>query len=165
MSDPLRGSDLPAVSPTAPPAGPLLDGKHTAHDGDSVEPSADTAGPVLAVEAQKLAEEVMGLRESADKLARRASRNEWALALTAIGLALDIALSIFAFILLSNQSTSNTRLEASIHEQCSLYSLILPSYSSAAQQRSPLGPKAYDDAFRRIQVSSDHLGCGITHVI
>lgn len=154
MSDLQRGSDPSAVPLMLPPAVTLPVGEY-------VEPDLRP----LTNQAETLITEIHGLREAANQLAKRTHRNEWAVALTVIGLVLDIGLSIFAFTLLHNQSVSNARVEASIHEQCSLYALILPSYSAASKQRSPLGPTAYDDAFRRIQASSDHLQCGIPHVI
>lgn len=147
MTDPLRGNDSPISVPDVTAfSDPLI-----------ASPETVLERTALAEEAHTLADEVSRLRSAADKIATRTHRNEWGVRLTAIGLVADIVLSVIALFLFG-------RLETSIHEQCTLDALIIPSYSDAAKQRSPLGPLAYDDAFRRIQVSSDHLACGIPHI-
>ena len=183
MTDPLRGSDLPPAPLATYPNAPLDGEKRVARDlGPPVTPDGTIASTApsgqlldapavvgtaagLAEQAQNLADEVKALRLAADSLAKRARRNEWTTQLTALGLVLDIALSIFAFVLLNNQSASNARLEASIHESCTLYGFIISSYRETARQASPLGPDAYDQFYRAMQTSADHLNCGIPHKI
>ncbi len=196
MSNDEMNRDTPPPTPD-----PLIDthvGKHTAPDESSVidvdTNVTRTGGPPdlifapaatiiekadLAQEAHHLADEVTALRETATTLTHRTTRNGWGVAITTTGLILDIALSVLAFMLLSNQTANNTQIAAnntriiainsqivaSIHEQCSLYNLLIPSYREVARQASPLGPAGYDSAFRRMQLSADKLQCGIPHVI
>lgn len=108
------------------------------------------------------AEDATALTTAVDKLRREVhSRSVGFL----IALTLIAALGIIVAVLLRNQSAQNARLEASIHEQCSLYGLVIPSYRDAARAASPLGPDGYDNAYRQMQTSADHLNCGIPHKV
>lgn len=55
------------------------------------------------------------------------------------------------------------RIDTTIHETCSLYSLFINSYNPASAAKSPLGPEQYNIAFRQLQVSADNLDCHIKH--
>lgn len=63
--------------------------------------------------------------------------------------------------ILAQLKTTQDRLTASVHEQCTLYAEFLSFYSTRARAVSPQGPGAYDDAFRKLLVASDHLQCGL----
>lgn len=176
MTNPPRGNEAPPIplvdSDKRIPRnlGPLVGPDGTISSTSPSDPLLDIPAPVgtaagLAQQAQELADEVKELRVAADNVAKRTRRNEWTTTLTALGLALDIALSIFAFVLLSNQSASNARLEASIHESCTLYGFIISSYRETARTASPLGPIGYDNFFKAMQASADHLNCGVPHKI
>lgn len=91
-------------------------------------------------------------------------RRSWRAIIGAYALWLiEIGIVVGLIIFVIGLNNTNARLEASITEQCSLYSLIIPSYREEARRVSPLGPEGYDEAFRRMQVSADNLGCGIPH--
>lgn len=135
----------------------------THHQNPSV-PDPLIARPTTA-QVDALTDRVDGLRIAATALTKRTRRNEWGVRLTIIGLLADVALSVIAFFLLHNQAGQNARLKTSIHEQCSLYALIIPSYRDTAKASSPLGPDGYDTAYRGMQVSADNLGCGIPHAV
>lgn len=120
---------------------------------------------VSAQQVTDLAQEVTGLSKAATLLARRTGRNETTVRLAIVGLAIDVLLSIGALFLVHSYATQNAQLKGSIHEQCSLYGLLIPSYRETSKATSPLGPQGYDDAFRKIQISADNLGCGIPHKV
>jgi hypothetical protein len=64
--------------------------------------------------------------------------------------------------ILAQLKTTQDRLAASVHEQCTLYAEFISFYSARAKAASPQGPAAYDDAFRRLLASADHLQCGLS---
>lgn len=118
----------------------------------------------LKVSADSLTAEIVALRISVTALDRNKGSRLAVIGSYVLWL-IDIAIIAFVAVLLHNQSTQNARIETSIHEQCSLYALIIPSYGEASKQRSPLGPAAYDNAYRQMQNSADHLNCGIPHTV
>lgn len=78
-------------------------------------------------------------------------------AVTAI-LVADLLLTGGAFFLYEQVKTL-------VHESCTLYGFIIPSYREAARATSPLGPAGYDTFYYAMQTSADHLGCNIKHRI
>lgn len=119
----------------------------------------------LAATARAVAVSLNTLTGQVELLTAR-QRNSWRAILGAyllwlIEVSIVIALILFVFGLKS----TNERLETSIHEQCSLYSLLIPSYREEVRRVSPLGPQGYDAAFRRLQASADRLSCGIPHSV
>lgn len=112
----------------------------------------------LADDASALLAEVGAMRETADRLATRTRRNEWAVALTIIGLTADVILTVFLI-------TSNSRISNSIHAQCSLYELLIPSWRGAPPPGNPVTPTQYRDAYISMQNTADMLNCGIKHVV
>lgn len=177
-NNPSSGSSTGMAAPESPPNSTI---ERSAAPPDAMFAPAPTIAEKadLASEAQHLADEVKALRVTAANIGRRTTRNGWVVAITTTGLLLDIALSIAAFIILSNQTDSsarivtnnsriiaiNSQIVASVHEQCSLYGLLIPSYREVARQASPLGPTGYDTAYRQMQASADRLQCGIPHVV
>jgi hypothetical protein len=111
-----------------------------------------------AAQAADLSKELKGLREAADKLSRRTKRNEWAVALTVLGLTADVVLTVFLI-------TSNIRVNNSIHAQCGLYQLLIPSWRGAPPPGNPVSPAQYRDAYIQMQNTADLLDCGIKHVV
>lgn len=67
--------------------------------------------------------------------------------------------------LLVQVQQQQARLGTSIHETCNLYGLFESFYSDAARNRFPQGPVAYDQGYVQLQRSSDHLQCGLKHVV
>lgn len=74
----------------------------------------------------------------------------------------DIVLIIVSVIILTGITQ---RLESSIHETCTLYGFIIPSYRETSRAASPMGPEGYDNFYRQMQVSADNLNCGVPHRI
>lgn len=150
------GTDLPGGNSAETSAeGIARLGKEKVNHHVSVE------NPLLA-SADSLTAEIVALRDSVVSLDRRKGSRLAVIGSYALWL-LDIALIVFVGVLLHSHAEQNARLEASIHEQCSLYKLIIPSYREAARATSPLGPEGYDAAYRQMQISADHLDCKIPH--
>lgn len=115
-------------------------------------------GPPTAAEFATLADSIEHLN---DRL-RISERRSKGLIVALLVLAAVTAIVVYLLIV---GIQARSQLQQSIHEQCSLYGLIVPSYSDAAKARSPLGPDAYTNAYRRMQVSADNLHCGIPHKV
>lgn len=130
-NDPIRGSDLPPVPPTARPPVPVNDpaGKHAAVHGPLIGPHGDPIPPTapgdpltraesaaaalpLAAQARALAGEVAALRGAAELLTKRTARNEISIVIGAVGLVADIVLSVIVFVLLHSQSVNTDQLRA-----------------------------------------------------
>lgn len=67
--------------------------------------------------------------------------------------------------LITQVSANQTRLNVSIHETCNLYGMFESFYSPAARDRFVGGPVLYDKLYIQLQNSSDHLQCGLKHVV
>lgn len=195
MSDPLRGSDLPPVPPTVTPPSPTGDpsGKHTLIHSPLVDPGGDplpvaqqpddprTAAEFahpptpLALQAQTLANEVVTLREAANKLTKRTTRNEVSIVIGAVGLAADIILSVIVFVLLHHQAVNADQLRAQQNQitaqqaqaetvrrdaLCPVYNLILAGRNNTTRANYPAGPAAYDTFFTAISNGANALQCG-----
>lgn len=78
-------------------------------------------------------------------------------------IAFDVVVTILGLIAGFALWDQQDRIDTTIHETCSLYSLVINSYSPAAAARSPLGPAQYDAVYRQLQISSDNLNCHIKH--
>lgn len=130
---------------------------------EKVNHHVSTENPLLA-SADSLTAEIINLQKSVLSLDRKKGSRLAVIGSYVLWL-LDIALIVFVGVLLHSHAEQNARLEASIHEQCSLYGLIIPSYREAARATSPLGPEGYDNAYRQMQTSADHLDCKITHSV
>lgn len=124
-NDPVRGSDLPPVPPTAPPAVPVGDpaGKHAAVPGPLIGPHGEPIPPTspgdpltraesaalaepLAAQAEHLADEVTELRVSANRLRRVTG---WLIAAVVVA----VGLAVVACVLLHRQSTTTAFIERS----------------------------------------------------
>lgn len=121
------------------------------------------ANPPTAAEFQTIADLIDEQTKLIKHLNDRLKLSEKRTVLMAGALTILVCVVLFVGFLFYSVNNQNNRLEASIREQCSLYELIIPSYSEASKQRSPLGPAAYDNAFRQMQISADHLNCRIPH--
>jgi len=126
-----------------------------------------------AAHAERLHRAVQELNQSVRDLAARSTRTESdlrasrrAIRLTAVGLALDLTLTVVAFFLYHNQQVTGRQLAMTVVEQertrsealCPLYGLFLGSYDphSEAAKRNPA---RYDDAFVVIRKGAHSLGC------
>ena len=184
--DPLRGTDLPPVPPTARPAVPV--GKHSVPAGPLVDPvgdplpltqqtAAEFAHPPtpLEVQAQTLADEVVALRTAATRLAKRIARNETSIIIGALGLVADIVLSIIVVVLLHSQAVNADQLRAQQNQLtaqqqqadavrrgalCPVYNLILAGRNNTSRANYPAGPAAYDTFFTAISNGANALQCG-----
>lgn len=67
--------------------------------------------------------------------------------------------------LLQRMAAESVRVDNLTHQQCSLFGLIIPSYRVESRAVSPLGPQGYDQAYLKMQQSSDALKCGIQHAV
>lgn len=174
--DPLRGSDLPPVPPTARPAVPV--GKHSVPAGTPGDPrtAAEFAHPPkpLALQAQTLADEVVALRTAATTLTQRTARNETSIIIGAVGLIADIILSVIVFVLLHNQAVSADQLRAQQNQLtvqqaqtetvrhdaiCPVYNLVLAGRSATARANYAAGPAAYDTFLNTISNGAAALRC------
>ncbi len=139
------------TTPTDPVAGP-----------HALQPQADTdlavSAASLSTELTELNQQIATLQNSDHRSWRAIKGGAWFITFDVLATALGLWLGIIVY-------QQNHRIETSVHEQCSLYSLIIPSYRETTRQTSPLGPTGYDNAFRRLQISSDTLGCAIPHVV
>lgn len=124
-NDPVRGSDLPPVPPTAPPEVHVGDqaGKHAAVSGPLIGPDGEPIPPTspsdpltraesaalaepLAAQAEHLADEVIELRASANRLRRV---TDWLIAAVVVA----VGLAVVAFVLLYRQSATTAFIERS----------------------------------------------------
>lgn len=152
---------------------------------DPPQTAADTAAADLALLAS-----VEALTKQVEKLApdvtnlKTEGKRSWAWIRGGMGfIAFDVVITIMGIIFgvvvlnIANQSEATaasaalaihdvqltqTRIESSIHEQCTLYAEFLSFYSAKAKMVSPQGPEAYDQAFRNLLTSADHLQCGLS---
>lgn len=113
--DPLRGTDLPPVPPTARPAVPV--GKHSVPTGPLVDPwdtplpltqqpgdprtAAELQAQTLSDDAHALANEVVAMRRTADALARRTTNTRLIVA------ALAVLIAIGGWVLYRQAATTN----------------------------------------------------------
>lgn len=109
----------------------------------------------LAATAGELVKSNMAL---ADTVTRLTKKLRFRTRLIAAVLVTDLVITGGAFVLFEQVKTL-------VHESCTLYGFIIPSYRESARATSPLGAEGYDVFYRAMQVSADHLGCGIPHRI
>jgi hypothetical protein len=119
--------------------------------------------PPTAAEFQAIADTIAEQTKLIEHLNDRLKLSETRTVFMAGALLILVGVVMFVGFLSYSVNNQNNRLESSIREQCSLYELIIPSYRDAARAASPLGPEGYDNAFRQMQVSADHLNCRIPH--
>lgn len=159
MTDLPLGSSLPPVPPIA----------------DSLTTTEAHSPTPLSLQAQTLADEVIGLRKAADALSTRTTRHGWALALTTVGLVIDVGLSIFAFVILHTQSATAAQLQTQQHQiisqqaqtentrrivLCPLFTVFLAGDTPQARAAYPQGVTAYDHAVTVIKTGATQLKCG-----
>ena len=119
----------------------------------------------LASQVGVLSTAVTSLKQSVLVLSARLRRTRLIALGTGIGLVLDLILSVGMFYVATSVISANHSLNTQLHETCALYSLFIRSYNPASAAKSPLGAAGYVDAFRQLEVSADHLNCGIPHKV
>lgn len=155
----------------------------TALRGEVPPYSPPLGNAVISAEIDRMSTDVSGLKRDVTKLQTSSTALIGAqrTAVGALVFAVVIALVGLVFglvvynradsaIILSQQNaqilaqlkTTQDRLAASVHEQCTLYAEFLAFYSPRAKAASPQGPDAYDQAFRKLLASADHLQCGLS---
>jgi hypothetical protein len=119
-----------------------------------VTKDADDRHHELSVNAVKLARNVAALNASIDGLHRRTARSERVIALTIIGLCLDLALTLIAAFLVWTQFDTTSRVDA----VCPLYAVIIGSYNpdtrAAGEARD-----SYNQAFDIMRDGYARLKC------
>jgi hypothetical protein len=63
--------------------------------------------------------------------------------------------------LILQQQTTQNRLDATVHEFCGLYDSFIGFYNPRSKATFQDGPQAYDNLFRKLLISSDHLQCNL----
>lgn len=103
-------------------------------------------------------ESIDGLTASNEQLGQRSRKHSgWILA-TAVGLFLDLVLSVGLLLFYDQQSEILDRLGISVRESCNLYALFLGSYRPESR---PPGPdrETYEANFVQLRESYRVLGC------
>lgn len=120
----------------------------------------------LVEQARQLADRVGGLSLAVEQLDKRTNRSERITIGVVFGLALDLVLSIAVAIVLSNQVSTNARLQGAIDREqltrqeavCPLYSLLLGSYRP--ESRAPgVDRDQYNATFDVMRKARDTLEC------
>lgn len=141
MSDPLNDNDpLVVTSGGSPAVADIVPPGERAH---------------LAEVAKDLIETNEALGKSVTNLTKKLRFRTRAVAAVLVA---DLLLTFGAFFLYEQVKTL-------VHENCTLYGFIIPSYRESSRATSPLGPAGYDTFYYAMQTSADHLGCNIKHRI
>lgn len=125
----------------------------------------DEALTELASRASELADEVGKLRIATDSLTRRTLRSEKVIAITVVGLVLDIMLSLAVMWAYHVQAEQSDQLAANQEQArkvrddalCPLFSLILGTYDPTT--RPPAARKSYEDAYNQMHTIYTNLAC------
>ena len=128
--------------------------------------TAEEARVELAVQAQALADTVGVLAEAVDNLNRRTNKTEKTTILVALGLAVDLVLSIAVAVLVWSQITVSSDLQAAIAREtstrqdalCPLYGLLLGSYNPTSRAEGPARDQ-YNEAFQVMRAAYNSLDC------
>lgn len=119
----------------------------------------------LATQVETLSGVVGQLRQSVLVLSTRLRRTRLIAIGTTIGLILDLLLSLGMFYVATSVTHANAQIATEVHETCTLYSIIIKSYNPVSAVKSPLSVAGYTAAFKQLEISADHLNCGIQHTV
>jgi len=108
----------------------------------------------LSANAVTLARSVATLNDSINGLMRRTARSERAIAMTVIGLLLDVALTVVAAYLVWGQYATQNRVDS----VCPLYGYILGSYNPSTRNAGP-DRDAYNESFSEMRAGYINLQC------
>ena len=128
--------------------------------------TAEEARVALAVQAKALADTVGVLAGAVDNLNARTNRTERTTILVALGLAIDLVLSIAVAVLVWSQISVSTDLQVAIAREsstrqdalCPLYGLLLGSYNPESRAAGPARDQ-YNQAFVTLRNGYDSLDC------
>jgi len=120
----------------------------------------------LATQAKALADTVGVLAEAVDNLNRRTNKTERNTILVALGLAVDLVLSIAVAVLVTSQISVAGDLQSAIAREtstrqnalCPLYGLLLGSYNPDSRAEGPARDQ-YNKTFQVMRDGYDSLDC------
>lgn len=126
----------------------------------------EEARVALVTQAQALADTVGVLANAVDNLNKRTGKTERTTIFVALGLAVDLVLSVAVAVLVSSQISVSGDLQSAIAREtstrqdalCPLYGLLLGSYNPASRAEGTARDQ-YNEAFRVMRGSYDSLDC------
>lgn len=126
----------------------------------------DEARVSLAIQAKALADTVGVLAEAVDNLNRRTNKTERNTILVALGLGVDLVLSIAVAVLVTSQISVAGDLQSAIAREtstrqdalCPLYGLLLGSYNPTSRAEGAARDQ-YNKAFQVMQAAYNSLDC------
>jgi len=126
----------------------------------------EEARVALAIQAQALADTVGVLAEAVDKLNTRTNKTERTTIWVALGLAVDLVLSVAVAVLVSSQISVASDVQLAVAREsatrqdalCPLYGLLLGSYNPSSRAEGAARDQ-YNEAFQVMRGAYNSLDC------
>lgn len=141
---------------------------------DQTDRNLAASAAALIVTVDELRKVLVQVGDRLDVLSKRADRQRFWTAATGIGLAADMALTVFMFVSFNHQATTNAQLAALIQEQamtsarlstvvdkslCPLYRIFVDSYNPNSPAAKTQGLAQYTATFDDIRNQYKALDC------